>query len=330
MLLHELGHVEGDERVLATEEELGERLGKLGLAHARGSQEDERAAGATRVLERGAAATDGLCHLGNGLLLPDNALVQSVLAAQQLRRLGLGEIGNGNARYVGDNVSDVRLVDHHDVGILLLSPCLLELGALRGELLLAVAQARRLLELLRRSGLGLLVANAMKLLIHLGELGRQAHLVHARARTRLIDDVDCLVRQEAILHVPVGEGNRRGKRGLRVLDVVVFLVGLLQAMQDLERVLRSGLADIDGLEATLEGRVLLDVLAVLVRRGGTDDLNLSTREGRLENGRRVDRALSRTRAYNGVDLVDEKYDGLVLHDLGDNLLHALLELATIL
>ena len=61
--LHELGHVEGDEGLLGAEEELRERLGELGLAHARGAQEDERAARPARVLERAAAAADGLATL---------------------------------------------------------------------------------------------------------------------------------------------------------------------------------------------------------------------------------------------------------------------------
>ena len=37
VLLHELGHVEGDEGVLAAKEELGQGLGELGLAHAGGA-----------------------------------------------------------------------------------------------------------------------------------------------------------------------------------------------------------------------------------------------------------------------------------------------------
>ena len=41
--LHELAHVDLDERVLGAEHELGEGLGQLRLAHAGGAQEDERA-----------------------------------------------------------------------------------------------------------------------------------------------------------------------------------------------------------------------------------------------------------------------------------------------
>ena len=45
VLLHVLGHVELDEGALVAEQELGERLGELGLPDARGAEEDERADG---------------------------------------------------------------------------------------------------------------------------------------------------------------------------------------------------------------------------------------------------------------------------------------------
>ena len=152
----------------------------------------------------------------------------------------------------------------------------------------------------------------------------------AGARTRLVNDVDGLVGEEAILDVAVGERHSRGQRVFGVLDVVVPLVGLLQAMQDLEGILGRGLSDVDRLKATLEGGVLLDTLAVLLGGRGTDNLNLAAREGRLQDRGRIDGALSRARTDNGVNLVDEEDVVLVLHDLGDDLLEALLELAAIL
>src|ERR1700727_2808423 len=45
VLLHVLAHVELDQRVLVAEQELGQRLGQLRLADARGAGEDERPTG---------------------------------------------------------------------------------------------------------------------------------------------------------------------------------------------------------------------------------------------------------------------------------------------
>src|SRR5699024_12198749 len=55
----ELAHVVLDERVIPTEQELGQRLGQLRLTHTARSGEDERAAGAHGVLEPGTRAADG-------------------------------------------------------------------------------------------------------------------------------------------------------------------------------------------------------------------------------------------------------------------------------
>ena len=62
------------------------------------------------------------------------------------------------------------------------------------------------------------------------------------------------------------------------------------------------------LEAALERRVLLDVLAVLVERGGADAAQLAARERRLEHVGGVHRALGRAGADERVQLVDEEDD----------------------
>jgi hypothetical protein len=69
-----------------------------------------------------------------------------------------------------------------------------------------------------------------------------------------------------------------------------------------------GLFHLDRLEAALERGVLLEVLAVLVERGGADGLQLAAGQHRLEDRRRVDGALGGTGTDEGVDLVDEQDD----------------------
>src|SRR3546814_9746952 len=50
VLLHELGHVDADHRIIVVEQETCERLGQLGLADARGAEEEEAAERAIRIL----------------------------------------------------------------------------------------------------------------------------------------------------------------------------------------------------------------------------------------------------------------------------------------
>ena len=91
----------------------------------------------------------------------------------------------------------------------------------------------------------------------------------------------------------------------------------------------GGLLDDDRLEASLERGVLLEVLAVLVARGGADRLQLAAREHRLEDAGGVDRALRGARADERVELVDEQDDVAARLDLLEHLLEALLEVAAV-
>ena len=78
--------------------------------------------------------------------------------------------------------------------------------------------------------------------------------------------------------VAVGQHGGGDERGVLDAHAVVDLVALLQAAQDGDGVLDRGLADEDLLEAALERGVLLDVLAVLVERGGADHAQLAAGE----------------------------------------------------
>ena len=88
--------------------------------------------------------------------------------------------------------------------------------------------------------------------------------------------------------------------------------------------------DHDHLEAAVQGAVLLDVLAVLVERGGADALDFAAGEGRLEHVRGVDGPFRAAGAHQGVQLVDEEDRVLRAADLVHHRLDPLLELAAVL
>ena len=113
-------------------------------------------------------------------------------------------------------------------------------------------------------------------------------------------------------------------------DLVVRLVPVAQPLEDLHALLERRLVDRDLLEAPLQRRVPLQVLAVLVERRGAHRLQLAARQRRLEDRRSVDRALRGARADEVVQLVDEQDDVAALGDLLHHLLQALLELAAVL
>ena len=62
VFFHVFGHVDADHRALVIEQELGERLGQLGLADAGGAEEEERSDRPVLVLQAGAGAAHGVGH----------------------------------------------------------------------------------------------------------------------------------------------------------------------------------------------------------------------------------------------------------------------------
>ena len=87
---------------------------------------------------------------------------------------------------------------------------------------------------------------------------------------------------------------------------MVRLVPVAQPLEDRHRLLDRRLADEDRLEAPLQRRVLLDVLAVLVERRRADALQLAAGQRRLHHVGGVHRALGRAGADHRVQLVDEE------------------------
>ena len=95
---------------------------------------------------------------------------------------------------------------------------------------------------------------------------------------------------------------------------MVNLVPLPQTAEDGDGVLDGGLIDQHLLETTLERRVLLDVLPILIEGGGADASELTAAEHRLEEVTGVHAsaaAAAAARADHGVDLVDEEDDAAV-------------------
>ena len=167
--------------------------------------------------------------------------------------------------------------------------------------------------------------------VDLVDLGRLGVDLHPDPRRRLVDQVDRLVGQEAVGDVAVAERRRGDERRVLDADLVVDLVALLEPAQDRDRVLDRRLAHVHGLEAPLERRVLLDVLAVLVERGRADRAQLAAREHRLEHVAGVHRALGGAGADDRVQLVDEHDDlALGVGDLLEHRLEPILELAAVL
>src|SRR5699024_1885899 len=122
------------------------------LADARGAGEDERTRWTLGVLEPGTRTPDGLGHRGDGVALPDDALVELLFHAQQTGGLLLGQLEHRDTGPAAEDLGDLLVVDlRHHVQVPG-PPLLLAVGALLDELLLLIAQACGLLEVLAVDG----------------------------------------------------------------------------------------------------------------------------------------------------------------------------------
>ena len=166
--------------------------------------------------------------------------------------------------------------------------------------------------------------------VDLVELFRLGIDLHAQPRCGFVNEIDRLVRQEAVGDVAVRQCRGCDQRRIRNPHLVVLLVFLLQPAQDRDRVLDRRLIDEDRLETAGERGILFDMLAVLVERRRTDAVQFAARQRRLQEVRRVHRAIGLARADQRVHLVDEQDDAAGGRlNLGQHGLQPLLELAAI-
>ena len=97
------------------------------------------------------------------------------------------------------------------------------------------------------------------------------------------------------------------------------LISFLQTTQYGNRILYRRLLHHNRLEPSFQRRVLLDILSVFIQGGGTDTVQFSSGEHRLEHVARVQCSVRLPCPYDGMQLIDEQYDlaVAVLHILKD-------------
>src|SRR5581483_9823451 len=105
----------------------------------------------------------------------------------------------------------------------------------------------------------------------------------AQRSRRFVDQIDSFVGEEAIRNVAVRERGSRDYSGVLDAHSMMHFVTLLQPTQNRNGVFHVGLADEDDLETAFERGILLDVLAILIERGGADRAQFAASESRLQH-----------------------------------------------
>ena len=202
--------------------------------------------------------------------------MQLFFDAEQLLRFFFLDRGDGHAGPPRDDIFDVLAVDHSR-GRFVEMIFLAQGAQVLALLTFFVGVKTCLLELVIRDGVFHAMHDELDALLDFGQLFRQRSLAQLHARSGFVDEVDCLVRQEAVRNVAVGMRDREVDGFVGVSDRVEFLVTVLDAEQDLDCVDFVRRRNFDCLEAALERAIFFDRLAVFARRCRADALNLAAR-----------------------------------------------------
>ncbi len=95
--------------------------------------------------------------------------------------------------------------------------------------------------------------------------------------TGFVHEVDRLIRQETVGNVTIGQCSCCYEGTVGDLYAVEYFIALFQATQDGDGILDRRLINQNGLETTLQCRILFDVLTVLIQSRSTDTTKFATR-----------------------------------------------------
>ena len=152
MALLEFGHVDGGEETLAAIQQVGQRQGGFGLAHAAGTDQQEHAGRRLRVAQSGSAGAHGAVQRLHRLFLATDALAQVVGEAGDAGVVFPGQLRGGDAGPVADHLGHQARADFvADQGLRRLGFGQLGLGGGQGRAGLLIRRFNALLAQLQQA-----------------------------------------------------------------------------------------------------------------------------------------------------------------------------------
>ena len=149
-------------------------------------------------------------------------------------------------------------------------------------------------------------------------------------RGRLVDHIDGLVGQLAVIDIARRQIHGRLQGGIGEADLVMFLIAAFQAGKNLDGVGHSRLVHIDLLEAADKRAVLFKITAIFLVGGRPHAAKRAFLQGGLQQVRGIHRpAGGCTGTDYGMDLINEEYGVVVLLDRLDDTLEPFFKIATI-
>ena len=211
----------------------------------------------------------------NGVFLTNDAFVQLSFHVEQFCSFFFGEFVDRDARpdtqHFGDCLFVYLVVQVDALGF---DVCLF-LGALIQQGAFLVTQFSGFFKALVFDCLLLGSLDIFDFVFNFFQVRRGLHTHDAQTAAGFVNEIDCLIRQEAVRDVAIGHVGCGDECLVGDGHPVVAFVLVADALQDFNRVRHRWLVNFYRLEASLEGGIFFEVLAEFVERGGTDGLQFS-------------------------------------------------------
>ena len=157
----------------------------------------------------------------------------------------------------------------------------------------------------------------------------QLHFLHPRPGSAFVQQVDGFVRQIQVGQVPPGQAHRLLHRFLGNPQMVMPLQPRLQRPENRKRCLLPRLLHHHRAEAPFQRRVLFNIFPVFLPGRRAQHLQLAPSQSGLEDVRRVNGALGRPRADDGVHFIHKENHVPAAADFPQHVPQTFLELATV-
>ena len=249
---------------------------------------------------------------------------------QQLHSLGLGNTFHRNPGHHSHHLGNMLFGHGHPVLLQIPFPIYLLFFQLLQQLSFLIPESSRHLKVLLFHGLLLLLLHLFHVLLQLLDNRWYIYIGYMHSRPRLIQGINRLIRQSPIGNITGCQFYTGLDRLVRVTHVMVILVTGLNIIQYFHRLVKRGRFHQHLLETTLQGSILLYILAILIQRRCPDTLNLSAGQRRFQHIGRIQVTPGTSGPDNRVNLIDKQNDIPILCQLGKNRFHPFLELTAVL
>ncbi len=329
-LLHILAHIDAYQRIGRIKQVFRKLLRQMRLAYTCRSEKHEGTYRLVRIFQTYAVALYSLHYLAYSFILTDDGILESRPHLFQTLPFGLRNALSRHTGHHRHHLGHLVLINRLAVLLKILFPFQTRLIESYLELLLRIAVLRRTLKIMLTGRHQLVVGRFGYRILEGSDLIGHCYIGDMHPRSGFVKRIDGLVGECPVGDIPLCQTHACLQRLLRIADIMVHLILVLDVMQYRQSFLWRCRLHHHLLEAAFESAVLLDILAILVQSRRTDALYLATRQRRLEQIGRIHRTGRITGSHDSVKLIDKQYHIAVFSQLVEYSLNTLLKLTAIL